>query len=261
MPRAVGAEGGMEFKLITWNLLNGDDGGKNDWPRRKLAMKAALAREKPAIFCTQEALTDQLTFLDATLKGFARSGVGRDDGKEKGEYCAIYFDSGRFKKLGDGTFWLSDTPDTPGKGFDPAYPRICSWVRLQDVKTERTFVVFNTHFPLNPKGRDKGARLIVDKISEISGKDSVILCGDFNCGPESDPWKCFADSKLSHCAALAKRNIQQQTFHKFGFGLMCLDGVLVSAGWTVSEDRVLNQAEEKVYPSDHFGVAVTVTAK
>lgn len=247
---------GMDVTLITWNILNGDNAGKNDWPRRKVALQAALAREKPAIVCLQEVLPDQIAFLDGALKGFARSGVGRDDGIAKGEACSIYFDSARFKKLSDGTFWLSDTPDKPGKGFDPAYPRICSWIKLQDLQAGRAFVVFNTHFPLNPKGRDKGAKLIVEKIAAIAGTDAVILCGDFNCGPESDPWKVFADSKLSHCADAVKRNASQPTFHKLGFGLACLDGVLVSGGWKVRDDRVLNGAEEKVYPSDHFGVVV-----
>jgi len=252
----------MEVKLITWNVLNGrDENDRNDWANRKKAFKAALEREKPDIFCTQEALPDQLKHFGSVLKDYTRSGVGRDDGKEAGEYCAIYFDAKRFKKLDEGTFWLSDTPDVPGKGFDPAYARICSWTQLQEMKTEKTFFVFNTHFPLNPNGRDKAAALIVAKTAAIAGKSPAILCGDFNCGADSLPWKAFADAKWLHTAIEAKRKPDAATFHKFGLRLACLDAVFATKDFSCKEDRILTKAEEKILPSDHYGIAVKLKLK
>ena len=252
----------MDFKLITWNVLNGRDGKDwNDWANRKKAFKAALEREKPDIFCTQESLPDQLRHFESVLKDFARSGVGRDDGKDAGEFCAIFYDTKRFKKLDEGTFWLSDTPDVPGKGFDPQYARICSWIKLQEAKSEKTFFVFNTHFPLNADGREKAAALIVEKAAKIAEKSPAILCGDFNCGHDSTPWKTFADAKWAHTAVEAKRKVDAPTFHKFGLRLACLDAVFATKDFSCREDRILTEAEDKILPSDHYGIAVKLQLK
>ncbi|HYF50132.1 MAG TPA: endonuclease/exonuclease/phosphatase family protein [Planctomycetota bacterium] len=254
----------MEMKLITWNVLNGrEEAGKDwsNWAGRKKVFKTILEREKPDVFCAQEALVGQLKHFDEVLKDHQRVGVGRSDGKEDGEFCAIYFDAKRFKKLDDGTFWLSDTPENPGgKRFDPQYERICTWVKLQDVKTEKVFFVFNNHFPLTADGREKAAALVVEKAAAIAEKSPAILCGDFNCGPDSKPWKIFEDAKWAHTAIEAKRKRDQITFHKFGLRLAVLDAVFTKS-FSCSEDRVMEDSEDKVLPSDHYGIAVRLRLK
>ncbi len=247
------------FKLITWNIQYGREAGGdlNNWPARKKALAAALEREKPAILCVQEALAGQLEFLEKQLVGYRRVGVGRDDGKEKGEHAAIFCDEKHLAVLENGTFWLSDTPDKPGRTWGNRYVRICTWVRLREKSSGRTFRIFNTHFPLNASARLKSSELMVARIKAAKAVDPVILCGDFNCGPGSGPWKIFAKAGFADAAMSAGGRSGTATFHKFGIPLVCLDAVFVSRGWEATGHRVVSGARERVYPSDHFGV-VTV---
>ncbi len=248
------------LKLITWNIQYGREEGAdlNSWPARKGALAAALAREKPAILCVQEALAGQLEFIDEQFAGHRRVGAGRDDGKEAGEHAAIFYDGKRFAAVESGTFWLSDAPEKPGRTWANRYVRICTRVRLREKPSGRTFRVYNTHFPLNAPARAKSAELMVTRIRAAGAADPVILCGDFNCGPGSGPWNAFARAGLANSEKAARGRSGTATFHKFGIPLVCLDAVFVSGGWRVTGHRVVSGAKERVYPSDHFGVAVAL---
>lgn len=93
----------------------------------------------------QEALPEQMDYLQATFPDFTYEGVGRDDGKRKGEFSAVFFNHDRFQKLKGGTFWLSETPESCNFGWDAACRRVCSWVQLEEKETRKIFHVFNTH--------------------------------------------------------------------------------------------------------------------
>ncbi len=70
--------------------------------------------------------TTLLTYLSNSLKGYGCIGVGRDDGRMKGEYACIFYDSSRYEKVRDSTFWLSPTPDVISRGWDAAIKRGCT---------------------------------------------------------------------------------------------------------------------------------------
>jgi endonuclease/exonuclease/phosphatase family metal-dependent hydrolase len=257
VPASPPASEPKSFKLITWNIQYGRDKGSdpNGWPQRKKALAAALAAEKPEVLCVQEALAGQLEFLDGQLPGYARVGVGREDGKQKGEHAAIYYDEKRFKSSTGGTFWLSDTPGKPSRSWGNQYTRICTWVRLEDMDSKRSFRVYNAHFALNAAARQKSAALIARRIAEEKGALPTILVGDFNCGPGSAPWKTFRKAGLTDAAKLAGRPVGTATFQKYGFGLVCLDAIFVSKGFAAASHRVITGQRGKTFPSDHFAVA------
>ena len=95
----------------------------------------------------QEGLKNQLNDISAALPEYAIYGKGRDDGKDAGEHSAIYYKKDRFNLIKSGDFWLSETPDKPGKGWDATCcNRICSWVYLEDKGTKKRFYTFNVHF-------------------------------------------------------------------------------------------------------------------
>ena len=116
------------------------------------------------------------------MPDFAWCGVGRDDGKEAGEYSAILYRKSRFRLLKTETFWLSPEPDKPGsKGWDAAYPRIVTWARFRDLVSGRTFFHFNTHFDhRGERARVESASLILRKVGEIARDQPFLLTGDFN---------------------------------------------------------------------------------
>jgi endonuclease/exonuclease/phosphatase family metal-dependent hydrolase len=186
--RDVASSSSDVIRIMTWNIrFNNPEDGVHAWPNRRDTLLAYVLSWKPDILCIQEGLKDQVEFLKEGLQGFDMRGVGRDDGKERGEYSSIYFRAARFVLLGYGTFWLSPTPTVPGKGWDAALPRIVTWVRLVDTSAARTVCVFNTHFDhQGMEARGKSAQLLRRRIAEVAYRSPVIVAGDFNA-VETDP--------------------------------------------------------------------------
>jgi endonuclease/exonuclease/phosphatase family metal-dependent hydrolase len=248
-------------RVVTWNILRGQEHGapweRNNWPARKKALAEALHETQPDVLLVQEALPDQLAFLDATLPRHRRIGVGRDDGKAGGEHCAIYFADGRFRQLDSGTFWLEEPTDLPrGPGLN--VKRICTWVRLRDQVSGRTLRIYNTHQYLTAGAQLPAARIILDHIQAGDPSDAILLAGDFNANPAAPSRRLFAEAGLRETAALAVRDAER-TYHLSGWRLRCLDGILVSPGWRLHQYAVVNVKPGGVFPSDHFGVLADLT--
>ncbi|GIT35524.1 MAG: hypothetical protein Ct9H300mP4_18430 [Gammaproteobacteria bacterium] len=115
-------------------------------------------------------------------------GVGRDDGKKKGEFCAIYFDTTRYVLSKNSTFWLSETPDTISVGWDAALERICTYGLFKDRITKKEFLgFFKTHFDhIGVVAREKSSELILKRIDKINRQSlPVVLMGDFNSTPKA----------------------------------------------------------------------------
>lgn len=214
------------------------------------------------IFGAQEVRYEQLTDMLARLDGYAYIGAGRDDGKRKGEFSPIFYKKERFKLLDSGTFWLSETPDHPSKGWDAKYPRICSWGVFKDKVLHRKFWFFNLH--MDHKGieaRRESARLIVNHIKECCGKDAnVILTGDFNVAQDNEIFRIFADCGfLKDSYEVAEfRFAPTGTFNSFkptNYTTRRIDHIWVSNSIDVARYGILTYH----YWSDENGVAATNT--
>lgn len=136
----------------------------------------------------QEVLHRQALDLQQLLPGYAMVGVGREDGKQRGEYAALWYRTERFEALDSGNFWLSETPDVVGsRGWDAALERIATWAKLREKKTGRIFMAVNTHFDhVGVEARRQSALLIIRRIREIVGHRPAVVTGDFNVD-EHDP--------------------------------------------------------------------------
>ncbi len=166
----------------TWDL-------NNSWSIRKNKLSEILIQFAPSIIGIQEGLLNQVQYLDSCLIDYDYVGVGRDDGKEQGEFCVIFFDTTRFTVLNHSTFWLSETPDTISVGWDAALERICTYAQFQDKYTAEKFWVFNTHFDhMGVIARERSSELILDRINMVNSQSlPVIVMGDFNSLPNSTP--------------------------------------------------------------------------
>jgi endonuclease/exonuclease/phosphatase family metal-dependent hydrolase len=247
------------INIITYNIrLNVASDGINAWPNRKDNVKALVKFHDADILCVQEALPEQ---FDALLENsnFDVVGVGREDGKRKGEFSAVYFDKDRFTKKDGGTFWLSETPNVPSKGWDAALNRVCSWVRLYDKSNKKEFLVFNTHYDhVGVKARIESAKLIKQKIQEIAPKLPVVFTGDLNVTPETE-----AIATIKSFLTDAKEITQEPaygpegTFNAFDFNSDLknrIDYIFVNKGFKVQKFAVLSDSKNKRYPSDHLPV-------
>ncbi len=180
----------IPFNIITYNIRYNNTGdGVNAWPARKDKVAGLLRFHKADIFNVQEALIEQINDLKNSFPEFECYGLGRDDGIEAGEHMSVFYRKSRFEKLTEDTFWLSETPEKPGMGWDAACNRTCTWLKMRDKITKKTFFVFNTHLDhRGMKAREEGVKLILSRITEINKENiPLILTGDFNLIKESDP--------------------------------------------------------------------------
>ena len=246
------------IRVVTWNIHCGQDEGlpweQFDWSVRKHALRAALEQARPDILCVQEARLGQVTFIEQALPGYCRVGGGRDDGKNAGEHCAIFFNRQRFTEFAGATFWLEEPIDQPRLGSALNIKRICTWVRLRDHLTGRTFRLYNTHLYLTEAPRLTAVRLILAQIAAGDPADAVLLTADFNASPGVHSRSLFAGAGLMDSAERAGRPVGKNTFHLYGIGFQCLDGILVSPHWRVHNHLVLDVKPGNTFPSDHFAV-------
>lgn len=250
----------VEIKYISYNIryANASD-GDNAWDIRKPATKEMIEREQPDVFGLQEALIGQLQYIDSNFPQYSRVGVGRDDGKEEGEFMAVYYRNDKFKLLENGNFWLSETPDQCSMGWDAACKRIVTWAKLKDLDSKKVFYVFNTHLDhVGEVAREQSILLIVKKIDEIVKKDKapVFLSGDFNSNVSSpifDPLKnIMKDSR-----AILPESEWIPTYNSFGNGGDSMIDYIFYKNAEVQDFKTLNGDYGKPYISDHYPVMAT----
>jgi endonuclease/exonuclease/phosphatase family metal-dependent hydrolase len=255
------AQKNQPINIISYNIrLNTNSDGVNAWPNRKDNVKALVKFYDADILCVQEALPEQFDYLSEGTD-FDVVGVGRDDGKRKGEFSAVYFNKNRFTKKDGGTFWLSTTPDVPSKGWDAALNRVCSWVRLYDKFNKKEFLVFNTHYDhVGVQARIESAKLLKQKIQEIAPKLPVVFTGDLNVTPETEAIatiKSFlTDSKEISVEAPYGPD---GTFNAFKWDSPLknrIDYIFVNKAFKVQKYAVLSDSKDQRYYSDHLPVFV-----
>ena len=257
-----------QTKVMTYNIRNSNAAdGENAWDKRKESFVAVIRKVNPDILGTQEVLMKQLKYLKTTLSDYESYGVGRNDGKHKGEHSVLFFKKDKYEKVQGGNFWLSETPGVPGsKSWDAALTRICSWVELREKASGRVFFVFNTHFDHRGKiARRNSAVLIHHFIDSLAGSNPVIVTGDFNFVPTDAGYTTMVDQ--SYRVPLKDSYTEGALpYTDCGFDVNnkdChrIDYIFSSPDYTKSEYTVHTDNNGKYYPSDHLTVSVILTLK
>jgi endonuclease/exonuclease/phosphatase family metal-dependent hydrolase len=256
----------VELKVCSYNLrMDTPSDSANAWPFRKEAVRALIRYHDFDIVGTQEGFLHQLQDV-CELPEYARSGSGRDDGMEAGEHCAILYKKDKFAVVDSGDFWLSETPDVPGKGWDATCcNRICSWVKFRERTGGVEFYVFNVHFDhQGTTARRESARLLVRKIGEIAKDAPVIATGDYNSTPETEQIQTLS-TFLSDTRSISEQPPYgpEGTFNtRFSNPIqdVRIDYIFVNASFRVRKYAVLTDCRESsYYPSDHQPVTVTLS--
>ncbi|MGV3763165.1 endonuclease/exonuclease/phosphatase family protein [Parapedobacter sp.] len=252
------------IRVASYNLrMDTPKDSLNAWPNRKENVKALIKYHDFDIIGTQEGFIHQLKDI-LELPSYEYVGSGRDDGKHGGEHSAIFYKKDRFDVVDAGNFWLSETPETPGLGWDATCcNRICSWAKMVDKDSKKEFYVFNVHFDHQGViARRESGKLMVAKITEIAKGAPVICTGDFNSTPETEQIQGMATILND-----AYRVTQEPpygpvgTTNSFRFTAPMkrrIDYVFVSNHFNVSKYAVLTDAQDQRYPSDHLPVVVDI---
>lgn len=253
----------QDLKVMSFNIrLQVESDKQNAWTERKPEVLELLSYYHPDYFGVQEALPEQMKDIKAGLNNYDYVGVGRDDGKEKGEFSALFYDTGKLQVIKSGTFWLSETPEKPSKGWDAALNRICTYAVFKDKKSKKEFLAMNLHFDhIGNIARAKSSELILKKIKELNSKNlPVVLSGDFNLTEDTVPIKTLSQSlEDSFYHSKTKHYGPVGTFTAFNVNEVPKDRIdyIFVKGFTVKSHRHINDRRENLlYPSDHFPVLV-----
>lgn len=282
-----------EAKLIvmSFNIRYGTaNDGENAWPKRRQLVIDCIRASAADVVGLQEALKPQIDELLAAMPEYASIGVGRDDGKTRGEHCAILYrraglsiqpaggSVGNKPSPGSGDFWYSDTPGMPGsKSWGNNITRICSWARFVRTGTEQAFFVFNTHLDHESQpSREKSVLLLKDRIARRGGSDPVIVMGDFNAGEQNPAIVTMLridqpdNAEGPACPPLRdsfrvvhpdeKRVGTFNAFKGVSTGEK-IDYIFVDDGWDVVDASIDFTMPDGRCPSDHFPVLATLRPK
>jgi endonuclease/exonuclease/phosphatase family metal-dependent hydrolase len=253
----------QQINVATYNLRyanKSDSIAGNGWGQRLPVVAQLISFQDLDIFGTQEAKYHQINDLTDSLPGYKWIGVGRDDGKQAGEFSAIFYKQAKYKVLRSGNFWMSTVTDKPNKGWDAALPRICTWVQFKDAKTGFVFYFFNLHMDhVGVVARRESAKLVLAKIKEMAGKTPAILTGDFNVDQTSDSYAVINDSGvLKDTYVLSPVKLaQSNTFNNFDAntaGDKRIDHVFVTKEFKVLRYGILTNTYRGRVPSDHYPV-------
>ena len=257
----------FEIDALSFNIrFDNPKDGENAWPNRKEMVGQWVKSESPDVIGLQEALRHQIDDIKKVATAYSEYGVGRDDGKSRGEHCTILYLKKRFSldKSDCGTFWFSDTPEKiASKSWGNEIPRICTWCRFIEKKTDKGFYVYNVHYDHRSQPSRLGAsKLIIQRISKRKRfNDPIILMGDFNASENNPAIKIFKDEPLNLVDTFRVVKPDEKmvkTFHGFRGGSFSggkIDHVfMLPKMGKVSSAEIVRFNKDKRYLSDHYPV-------
>jgi endonuclease/exonuclease/phosphatase family metal-dependent hydrolase len=253
----------------------------NNWSKRKERVFQIIEKYDPDIIGLQEAEIGQIRDIANKFEAYKWVGKGRDDGKEAGEFTAVFYKRDRLLLNNTYTYWLSETPSVPSKGWDAAYRRTVTVALFKDSRTESTFCVINTHLDnVGVTARNESAKMLRKTADEYSPDIPVIITGDFNCTEDSKAYDVLTvgqsklDSLHSGTDNIPLFNSQylsetphtggKITFNGFGSNTEIenpIDFIFVNDRVKVLSHQIITDLPDGLYPSDHFPVLVKLVCE
>jgi endonuclease/exonuclease/phosphatase family metal-dependent hydrolase len=258
------------LRVLSFNIrFDNPADSLNAWPYRKEAVAGVMRFYGADLVGLQEAQRGQLADLEALLPGFAWFGLPRVDAGPRDEYTAVLYRTDRLEVLDHNTFWLSETPDVPAiRGWDAAHPRIVTWGRFRDRASGDTLYLFNTHFDhVGVEARVESARLLGREIDRIAGEGPVVVTGDFNAPPDSEPIRIMTQHGLADARTVSAEPPYGPDSTWNGFVAVTpgrrIDYIFVRGdGVSVRRYATLAETYDGVrFPSDHLPVLADVVVE
>lgn len=247
----------MSFNIRCTNV------GRDTWEDRIGIVTDTIVNSAADSVGVQEATPEWMATLNETLTDYDYVGVARDDGKNQGEYSAVFYLKNKYNLVDSGNFWLSETPDTPSLGWDAACIRICTWAVLENKETKEQYVHVNSHFDHEGvKAREESVKMILAHIEKY--KDlPVVFTADMNVEEGSDNYVEF--TKVLHDTKyLASDTMDYLTYHDTKpskHAESIIDYVMVNDNFDALSYKVVTAGIDERYVSDHFPVYADIEIK
>jgi endonuclease/exonuclease/phosphatase family metal-dependent hydrolase len=248
-------------RFMTFNIrYDNPDDGIYQWQNRRNLIFGSVRNHNPGVIGFQEVLVSQLRQLTDSLSYYKYYGVGRDDGKETGEFAPIFYLADRFSLQDSGVFWLSEHPQLPGSiSWGAACTRITTWIKLKDIQSCSSFYIFNTHFDhISEEARVHAAALLLHQIDSIAGKSNGIVMGDFNCTSGDQSFELLAKDLI--LSGPSDEDIQDACTY-IGFPPLFIPGNVIDFIFVTKGSRIKcidcvisDYHQDASYPSDHLPV-------
>lgn len=246
-----------EIRVMSYNIRYGKaNDGEHSWEHRRAATPVMLREVKPVVFGVQEALDYQIDYILEQCPEYKSVGVGREDGISEGEHMSVFYDSGRLSLLDWGTYWLSETPDVPSKGWDARCKRTATWTKFREVRSGKEFFFVNTHLDhRGAEARKEGLSLIYTRIQAMNPSGlPMVLLGDFNVMPDDE---CLTDiSALMKNARLsADKADTGGSYHGYGKESQPIDYIFYKGFRRCRSFRIVTESFAGCrYISDHYPI-------
>jgi endonuclease/exonuclease/phosphatase family metal-dependent hydrolase len=263
----------IDIDVMTFNIRTSEiDDGDNAWELRREMVAQMIGRANPHVLGMQEAMGEQIAYLEHMLPQYRWIGVDRglNGGTGLSEATPIFYRYDVLVPIESGTFWLGNAPSAPFQGREGGRggSRIVTWARFHHIETAEQIWVFNTHFsPREGQQHLDAVARINERLASIPAGDAVVVLGDFNASAGwSDTWRAATSGGLRDAWVLAaEQRGPAQTYGGFrapdGEGMGRIDWILVGASVDVSlVETVLHNAAGR-YPSDHFPVLATLRVR
>lgn len=265
----IAAETPIQLRVLSFNIryINSGDTGVRTWLARRDQVGQVIREDKADLIGLQEAFRTMLDDISVRAPGYQQIGVGREDGKEKGEYAAILVKKDRFEVLDSGTFWLSDTPEVCAScTWKNVVTRVCTWAKLRERSTGRVLHFYNTHLDHeSQEAREKGFALIMDHLAKRRNGEPFVITGDLNAAEDNPAFAKLKSGTLPMFDAWREKNPAAPLAESGTMSLFTgkrdtakIDYIFVPAGTGVIDSEIIHRNRDGVYPSDHYPVRATV---
>lgn len=246
------------MKVMTFNVLCAGV-GENHWCRRQKLVRDIIKKYEPDAFGLQEAHYGWMRYIANQLKdNYAYVGVGKDDGGIKGEFSPVFYNKNKYDLHENGDFWLSETPDKPGLGWDAVENRICAYAVLKDKETGEEYAVFNTHLDhIGDTAVLEGAKLVAARTEKFRNIKTVVM-GDFNETPDSEVYSFMLENDFEDSRNIAEKADDIGSLHHFGKVSKMIDFVFVKNAVSVKEVKTVTDRINGKFPSDHYPVVADI---
>ena len=257
------------LSIMSFNVAVDNRSDATGWSKRKEAVLNMLSKAKPMVIGFQEAQAHEITDMSSAHPEYEWYGLGRETAKRPAtttnysaeEAMVVFWLKDSLNVLDKGTFWLSETPEQPGMGWDAKYPRTLTWVKFQHKGTGLMFFMFNTHLDNSGKtARSESMKLIANRMKELNPDNlPAFLTADFNTKSTDSIFTPINSTMKSTRDMAPESESSKMTYNKYSAPKSQIDHIfyLVTNSIKPLTFKVLDQSYGSTWISDHFPIVGT----